>query len=83
MSPAKRKRDKGAKPAPIERLCEIIRDLLDILVSLYMMVLTIVLPLYTTDTGYRHMGTEKCMFFRSASLTACKVILPLAAIYLL
>lgn len=83
MSSAKRKWDKRAKPAPIERLCEIIRELLDILVSLYIMAVTIILPLYTTETGYRFMGTEKCLFFRSVSLTACKVILPMAAIYVI
>lgn len=67
----------------MERLCGILQDLLDILVSLYMLTLMVVLPLYTTETGYRHIGTEKCMFFRSVSLTACKVILPLGAVWLL
>lgn len=81
MKPVKRNKDKVAKTTFMERLCGILRDLLDILVSLYMVVLTVVLPLYTTETGYRYIGTEKCLFFRSASLTACKVILPLAAVY--
>ena len=53
MSSVKKKRDKAAKSAPLERLCKIIRDLLDILVSLYMVVLTVILPLYTTEPGYR------------------------------
>lgn len=83
MKPVKRNTDKEAKPIFIERLCGILWDLLDILVSLYMVVLMVVLPLYTTESGYRYIGTEKCMFFRSASMTACKVILPLAAVYLI
>ncbi len=83
MKPVKTNKDKGTRPAPAERLCGILRDLSDILVSLYMTVLMVVLPLYTTETGYRYIGTEKCLFFRSASLLACKVILPLAAAYLL
>ena len=77
------KTNKEGRPSVIERLCRILRELLDVATSLYMVVLMVVLPLYTTRTGYRHIGTEKCLFFRSASLTACKVVLPLAALYLL
>lgn len=83
MKLAKGNGDQKKKPAFMERLCGILQDLLDILVSLYMLTLMVVLPLYTTETGYRHIGTEKCMFFRSVSLTACKVILPLGAVWLL
>ena len=73
----------GVRKTKGEHICAVFRDLLDILVSLYMVFLIVVLPLYSTDTGYRSIGTDKSMFFRSASLTACKVILPLAALYLL
>lgn len=83
MSRLTSKTNKEGKPSVIERLCRILRELLDVAISLYMVVLMVVLPLYTTRTGYRHIGTEKCLFFRSASLTACKVVLPLAALYLL
>lgn len=82
MSHVKPKKNQGTKPAVIERFGGILLDILDILVSMYMVVMMVVLPLYTTDTGYRHIGTEKCLFFRSFSLVACKVILPLAVIYL-
>lgn len=72
-----------AKPAFIVRLCTIIWDLLDILVGFYMVVLMAVMPLYTTETGYLNIGTEKCLFFRSASVLAGKVILPVAILYLI
>jgi len=83
MKPVKRNQNKRAKPTFIERLCGILWDLLDCLVSLYMVVLMVVLPLYTTESGYRYIGTEKCLFFRSVSLMSCKVILPMAAVYLI
>ena len=83
MSRVRPKKSKGIKTVPIERFCGILLDILDILVSLYMAAVMVVLPLYTTDTGYRYIGTEKCLLFRSSSLLACKVILPLAVVYLL
>lgn len=82
MKLVKENRDQEKNPALTKRLCGILQDLLDILVSLYMLTLMVLLPLYTTETGYRYIGTEKCLFFRSASLTACKVILPLAVVWL-
>lgn len=83
MSRIKRKKAEREKTHPAERFCGILRDLLDILVCLYMAVLMVILPLYTTEGGYRRIGTEKCLFFRSAGLMACRVILPLAGVYLL
>lgn len=83
MSAVKKAKLKAEKSAPMERICAVIRDLLDIVVSLYMVALMVVLPLYSTETGYRYIGTDKCMFFRSVSLTAWKAILPLTALYLL
>ncbi len=77
------KKDKKKEDSSVlERSRSILRDLLDVVVSLYMVVLMVVLPLYTTQTGYRYIGTEKCLFFRTASLTACKAVLPLAVLYL-
>lgn len=71
-----------AKPALMVRLCAGIRDLLDMMVGLYMVALMAVMPLYTTESGYLRIGTEKCLFFRSVSVAACRVILPVAAFYL-
>lgn len=73
---------KTVKKTRAERACDIVRDLLDVGVSLYMAALIVILPLYSTESGYRSIGTDKSMFFRSVSLTACKVILPLTALYL-
>ena len=71
------------KPAFMVRFCAVVRDLLDMMVGLYMVVLMVVMPLYTTETGYLHIGTEKCLFFRSVSVAACRVILPVAVFYLI
>ncbi len=78
----KKKKD-NADPDFLERLEKGLLSLLDILVSLYMVVLMVILPLYSGETGYRHIGTDKCLFFRSVSVGACKIILPLAAVSLL
>ncbi len=74
---------RATKPALMARFCAVIRNLLDIMVGLYMAALIIVMPLYTTESGYTHIGTEKCLFFRSVSVVACRVILPVAALYLI
>ena len=83
MSRARDTKDGTVKSALMVRICTVIQDLLDIMVGLYMVVLIAVMPLYTTETGYLHIGTEKCLFFRSASVMACKVILPVAVFYLI
>lgn len=83
MSAVKKVKSGVKKNTPLEHICEIIWDLLDIVVSLYMVALMVVLPLYSTETGYRSIGTDKCMLFRSVSLLACKAVLPLTALYLL
>lgn len=71
------------KKTRAEQACDVVRDLLDILVSLYMAALIVLLPLHSTEAGYRSIGTDKSMFFRSVSLTAYKLILPVTALYLL
>lgn len=73
----------ASKPAFLMRLCAGIRDLLDMMVGLYMVALMAVMPLYTTESGYLRIGTEKCLFFRSVSVAACRVILPVAVFYLI
>ncbi|MDE7223247.1 MAG: O-antigen ligase family protein [Acetatifactor sp.] len=60
-----------------------VRELLDMMVGLYMVALMVVMPLYTTESGYQSIGTEKCLFFRSVSVAACRVILPAAVFYLI
>ncbi len=71
------------KKTRAEQVCNAVRDLLDILVSLYMTALIVLMPLHYTESGYRSIGTDKSLFFRSVSLTAYKLILPLTALYLL
>lgn len=83
MSRVRGTKDGAPKPALMVRLCAVIRDLLDLMVGLYMVALMAVMPLYTTASGYLRIGTEKCLFFRSVSVAACRVILPVAAIYLI
>lgn len=73
----------AAKSDPLKRLCEMLLSLLDLMVGIYMVILMVMLPLYTTDTGYLSLGTEKCQIFRSVSVAACRVIVPMAAVYLL
>lgn len=76
------KKTTGSGPDLIERLGRGLLSLLDILVSLYMVVLMVILPLYSAESGYRHIGTDKCLFFRSVSVNVCKIILPLTAVCL-
>lgn len=83
MSRVRVTRADAAKPDPLERLCAALLYLLDLMVGIYMVILMVVLPLYTTDTGYLRIGTEKCQLFRSISVAACRVIVPAAAVYLL
>lgn len=83
MSRVKDPKAGKTKAALIVRLSAGIRDLLDMMVGLYMVVLMVVMPLYTTESGYRTIGTDKCLFFRSVSVAACRVILPVAAFYLI
>ena len=83
MSHENKKKSTGSKPELIERLGRWLLSLLDVLVSLYMVVLMVILPLYSAETGYRHIGTDKCLFFRAVSINACRVILPLAVACLL
>ncbi|MCM1118792.1 MAG: O-antigen ligase family protein [bacterium] len=71
------------KSDPLKYLCELLLSLLDILAGVYMIIMMVVLPLYTTETGYTSIGTEKCMFFRSVSVASCRVIIPISAVYLL
>lgn len=83
MSRVKVLKAETAKSDPLKRLCEALLSLLDILAGVYMLIMMLVLPLYTTETGYTSIGTEKCIFFRSVSVASCKVIIPIAAVYLL
>ncbi len=82
MSHANKKKSAGSGPGFIECLRRGLLSLLDVLVSLYMVALIVILPLYSAESGYRRIGTEKCLFFRSVSVNACKIILPLAVICL-
>lgn len=83
MSHVKIKKAQTVKPDLTERLRRGLRSLLDMLVSLYMVILMVILPLYSTDTGYRRIGTDKCLFFRSVGVGVSRVVLPLAAVYLI
>lgn len=83
MSHVNKKKTTGSGPDLIGSLGRGLLSLLDILVSLYMVILMVILPLYSAESGYRRIGTDKCLFFRSVSVNACKVILPLAAVCLL
>lgn len=83
MSHENKKKSTGSKPELIERLGRWLLSLLDVLVSLYMVVLMVILPLYSAESGYRRIGTDKCLFFRSVSVNACKIILPLTVVCLL
>lgn len=73
----------AAKSDPLKRLCEMLLSLLDLMVGLYMVILMVVLPLYTTDTGYLSLGTEKCQVFRTVSVAACRVIVPVVTVFLI
>lgn len=83
MGSVKNARGGAGKKGLAGQLGEVAWSVLDVLACLYMVVLMVILPLHTTTTGYQHIGTEKCLLFRAASLGAWKAILPLVAAYLL
>lgn len=54
----------------------VFQDILDIAVSLYMLLLIVVLPLYFQE-GYTHIGTDKSTFFRECSTRMWYLMVPL------
>ena len=64
------------------RVHTVLADILEILVSLYMVLLIAVMPFYFTD-GYRRIGTNKYEFFEYVTRTAAAALLPVLLLYLL
>lgn len=61
---------------------DIINTLLDIVVSLYIILILLVLPLYFQD-GFNHIGSDKSYFFRQVSFKLGIIAYALLAIYIL
>lgn len=79
----KRKKEHGQKPRPIaEVIYGIFRQMLYIVVGIYMLLILVGLPFYNTE-GYSHIGTDKAEFFLK-SVTYCGgALLPVIALTLL
>lgn len=52
---------------------------LDILISIYMLLIIVVMPFYNED-GYSHIGTDKATFFRKVGSYSWKIVLPVFAL---
>lgn len=56
----------------------VFQDILDIGVSIYMLLLIVVMPLYFEE-GYTHIGTDKATFFRECSTKMWYLLIPIIA----
>lgn len=64
-----------------ETLCSFSGFLCDIVISVYMIVILMVLPLY--NKGYARIGTEKETFFLKTMTYGAKALLPVFLLWLL
>lgn len=60
----------------------IVASLLDVLISVYLILIIAVMPLYFTD-GFAHIGTDKADFFQTVSSSAAGVFLLVTILYLI
>lgn len=56
----------------------VFRDILDVCISIYMLLLIVAMPLYFEE-GYTHIGTDKATFFRECSTKAWMLLIPMMA----
>lgn len=61
---------------------EFLGYLLDLMLSIYLIMIVVVLPFYYQE-GFLHIGTDKATVFRQINLTGAWFILPIMALYLL
>lgn len=77
------KKHKSKKQDSVETISQSIqiffRDLLDVCVCIYMLMILVVMPFYNEE-GYKHIGTDKSTYFRQCTIYGSKIILPLLAI---
>lgn len=82
MSHAKRTgKQKTTKQNICYDMLEFLKEGIGLLVSIYMLLLMIGMPLYFTD-GYARIGTNKYEFFHKTGVGAVVILLPLSIIYL-
>ena len=78
---AKKTKGKNSVESVAETLCNFSRFLCDIVISVYMIVILMVLPLY--NKGYARIGTEKETFFLKTMTYGAKTLLPVFLLWLL
>lgn len=78
------KRNKGKKETEsvLTTCCHFLRQVLDYIVCLYMLLIIGVMPFYF-QKGYTHIGTDKHTFFRYCSLNIGKLLLPVFVLFCL
>ena len=64
-----------------ETFLEFTQYLLNMMVSLYMLLILVVLPFYNEE-GYSHIGTDKSTFFRQTAIHCSRIILPIVVVLL-
>lgn len=75
------RKGKGQAESVLMTFLHFFRTLLDYGICLYLLLILGVMPFYFQD-GYSHIGSDKATFFCKVSVEMGKVLLPLAAIYL-
>ncbi len=76
-----RKRQKQ-KPQPLwEKIQGWVRLIMDFITCVYLVLMTVVMPLYFRD-GYTHIATDKADFCARVSISVFRLQLPLLAVYL-
>lgn len=70
---------KSHQEAVLENINQVLKVVLEYMISIYLLLILAVLPFYNTE-GYAHMGTDKATFFDKVSAFAGKaMLLPLLA----
>ena len=79
MGSAKRKKIENNRNIWLQA-SDVLKEIIDSVVYVYMALIIIIMPFYFTE-GFKHIGTDKAMFFRKVSLFLGKFILPFFACY--
>ena len=75
------KKDAKKKPDLWRDIKEVLESVLNVLVSIYMLLIMVVMPFYFTN-GYSRIGTNKYEFFHGVSTGMGSIILPVMGVYL-
>lgn len=69
------------KTTGLQQIEAVLRDLLYIAITVYMVLIIAVMPFYNQE-GYTHIGTDKYTFLKTTGIYGAYIIIPLVLIYL-